>query len=91
MWVFIQGGGFDDDASPNVDGTEIINNSGNSIVFVNFNYRVGIFGFIASQEIQADGNANAGLFDQRAALRWIQTYITQVRLLHIYIGTALEK
>ncbi|KAH8810854.1 Alpha/Beta hydrolase protein [Xylogone sp. PMI_703] len=77
VWFFTQGGGFADDASPNVDGTEIITNSGNNIVFVNFNYRVGIFGFLASQEIQANGNANAGLFDQQAALQWVQQHIAQ--------------
>jgi len=61
-----------------MDGTEIITNSGNNIVFVNFNYRVGIFGFLASQEVQADGTLNAGLFDQQAALQWVQDHIVQV-------------
>jgi acetylcholinesterase len=78
VWVFIQGGGFGDDASPNIDGTQIITNSGDNIIFVNFNYRVGIWGFLASSEIMANGNANAGLFDQLAALQWVQANIAKV-------------
>ena len=49
---------------------------------MNFNYRVGLGGFLASEAIQRDlerdghsGVGNFGLTDQQLALRWIQTYI----------------
>jgi carboxylesterase type B len=39
------------------------------------NYRTGAFGFLSGPTFQEDGTANAGLYDQRMALEWIQTYI----------------
>lgn len=39
------------------------------------NYRLGAFGFLAGPTLQADGTANAGLYDQRFALEWIQEHI----------------
>ncbi len=40
------------------------------------NYRLGAFGFLDGSEFESDGgNSNAGLLDQRAALKWIQTHI----------------
>ena len=42
-----------------------------------FNYRVGLFGFLASAEVRDDPTAsvNNGLHDQRKALEWVQKYI----------------
>lgn len=45
------------------------------MVFVQINYRVGAFGFLASQKIRLDGDLNVGLLDQSKALRWVQQYI----------------
>jgi len=42
------------------------------------NYRVGVFGFLASEEVKKDGNLNTGNLDQRFALKWIQKYISKV-------------
>lgn len=67
-----QGGGFNTLSNPNLNGTQL---ASHDIVVVTFNYRVGLFGFLASQEIQADGNINAGLLDQRKVLQWVQKYI----------------
>lgn len=54
------------------------------IVCVNFNYRVGIGGFLASkaiqEELRADGHEGCGNFgftDQQVALQWVQRYIAQ--------------
>ncbi len=47
---------------------------------VTFNYRVGPFGFLASEKVRSNGNLNAGLLDQRKALQWVQKYITKVSL-----------
>ncbi|KAF4964249.1 hypothetical protein FSARC_7803 [Fusarium sarcochroum] len=53
------------------------------IVAVNFNYRVGLGGFLASSAIKQDlerdgqeGVGNFGLYDQQVALRWVNRYIT---------------
>ncbi|KAH8119018.1 Alpha/Beta hydrolase protein [Phellopilus nigrolimitatus] len=40
------------------------------LVVVTFNYRVGPYGFLASEEIQKDGDTNIGLLDQRKVLQW---------------------
>lgn len=54
------------------------------IVCVNFNYRVGLGGFLASkairEELHADGHEGCGNFgftDQQVALQWVQQYITK--------------
>ncbi|ETS81908.1 hypothetical protein PFICI_06910 [Pestalotiopsis fici W106-1] len=75
VFFHIQGGGFNQNSNPNVDGTGLITASDNSIVVVSINYRVGAYGFLT------DGGtalkANNGLRDQRKALEWVQRYITQ--------------
>jgi para-nitrobenzyl esterase len=48
--------------------------SGDEIV-VSFNYRLGVFGFMASSAFARDSDGSYGLADQRAALRWIQRNI----------------
>lgn len=56
-------------------------------VFVIWNVRVlkhslqlGAFGWLAGPDLQADGTANAGLYDQRLGLQWIQ------RNVHLFGG-----
>jgi para-nitrobenzyl esterase len=48
--------------------------SGNTIV-VSFNYRLGVFGFMASRAFDRPSDGSYGLEDQRFALRWIQRNI----------------
>jgi len=48
------------------------------MVFVGFNYRVGPFGFLASEKVRQNGDLNAGMLDQRIALEWIQRHIKMV-------------
>ncbi|KAJ5632771.1 lipase 4 [Penicillium lividum] len=48
---------------------------GKPVLGVSINYRVGGWGFLASQEILADGSANIGLYDQRMALQWLRENI----------------
>jgi carboxylesterase type B len=48
---------------------------GDGIVYVAMNYRLGAFGWLAGPSLQADGVANAGLYDQRLALDWVQQNI----------------
>ncbi len=45
------------------------------VVYVALNYRLGAFGWISGPTLQSDGTANAGLYDQRLALQWIQKNI----------------
>ena len=78
VWVFIQGGGYANNAQPNYNGTDVITASDSNIIFVNFNYRVGAFGFLASEKVRADGDLNVGLLDERKALEWVQKYIQVV-------------
>lgn len=48
------------------------------MIVVNFNYRVGPYGFLASNEVLAGarGGVNNGLKDQRKALEWVQKHIS---------------
>lgn len=39
------------------------------------NYRLGMWGFLQSPQILAEGSSNAGLIDQRLALQWVQENI----------------
>ncbi|KZO90677.1 cholinesterase [Calocera viscosa TUFC12733] len=75
VYLFIQGGGFNVLSSANYNGTSLVQASDMNILVVNFNYRVGLYGFLASQEIVDDGNTNVGLLDQRMAMEWVQKYI----------------
>lgn len=48
------------------------------MIYVDFNYRVGPYGFLASSEVQSKGSLNNGLKDQRKALEWVQKHISKV-------------
>lgn len=61
----------------NYEGSDLIDAAHGDMVVVNFNYRVGPYGFLASKEI-ADNKTlslNNGLKDQRMLLKWVQKYI----------------
>ncbi|KAF1350447.1 alpha/beta-hydrolase [Lizonia empirigonia] len=77
VYVFIQGGGFNMNGNANYDGADLIDAAGGDMVVVNFNYRVGPYGFLASREIVANQtlSLNNGLKDQRLLLKWVQKYI----------------
>ncbi|KAF3055664.1 Acetylcholinesterase [Daldinia childiae] len=66
VWLFIQGG---------------VERSAQNIILVNFNYRVGLWGFLASERVRGDGGGagdlNVGLRDQREVMRWIRRHIAQ--------------
>jgi para-nitrobenzyl esterase len=52
--------------------------AGNGVVVVSLNYRLGIFGFFPHPGLVAEGSkaGNQALWDQRMALKWVQTNIT---------------
>lgn len=73
---------------PIFDGVNLVSHSlaiNRPVVCVNFNYRVGLGGFLASQaikdELRADGYEGCGNFgftDQHVAFDWVQKYIGQL-------------
>ncbi|KAL8713078.1 MAG: hypothetical protein Q9225_006847, partial [Loekoesia sp. 1 TL-2023] len=50
-------------------------NGSEGVIYVALNYRLGAFGWLAGPTLQSDGIANAGLYDQRLALQWVQEHI----------------
>ncbi|KAH0282788.1 triacylglycerol lipase [Aureobasidium namibiae CBS 147.97] len=75
VYFFIQGGGFNSNSNANYNGSGLIEASNHNIIVVNFNYRVGPYGFLASKEIVKEGNTNNGIRDQIKALQWVQKNI----------------
>lgn len=77
--VWIHGGGFNSGsgAIPIYDGRVL---AARGIVVVTINYRVGVFGFLAhpdlTREAAGGSNANFGLQDMIAALKWVRGNIT---------------
>ncbi|KAK5110708.1 hypothetical protein LTR62_005585 [Meristemomyces frigidus] len=82
VYFFVQGGGFNTNSNANYNGSSLIMAGDFDIVVVNFNYRVGPYGFLAGQEILDGGSINNGLKDQRQALHWVQDNI------HLFGGDA---
>jgi len=75
VFVYIQGGGFNRLSNPNLSGNSLINDGEHDLVVITFNYRVGMWGFLTSQEVKKNGDLNVGLLDQRKVLEWVQKYI----------------
>ncbi|KAM0304066.1 hypothetical protein ACHAO8_011453 [Botrytis cinerea] len=73
--VWIHGGGYGG-GNGQTDFTDLITVNNNRFVVVTIQYRLGAFGFLASDELVRKGVANAGLLDQNFALQWVQEYIT---------------
>ncbi|KAI9818916.1 MAG: hypothetical protein M1827_007737 [Pycnora praestabilis] len=62
-------------ALPFYDGTGVVRQSGGNIIFVAGNYRMGAYGFLAGSTMEREGLPNAGFYDQRAVLQWVQNHI----------------
>ncbi|KAF4551841.1 Carboxylesterase-like protein 7 [Elsinoe fawcettii] len=77
VFLFFQGGGFNTNSNPNINGSGIIRAGELQMVFVTLNYRVGPYGFLSGQEITSRASNNNGLKDQRKALEWVQKYISR--------------
>lgn len=58
------------------DGTGLVQAADHDIIVVTINYRLGGFGFLAGEPVKRNGTFHAGLHDQRAALAWVQSYIS---------------
>ncbi|KAJ6506421.1 Alpha/Beta hydrolase protein [Mycena vitilis] len=75
--VYFHGGGFETGQSSDAPPENIVLSSAEPLIFVTFEYRLGQFGFLAGTPVQQNGQLNAGLLDQRAALQWVQKYISK--------------
>ncbi|KAF2109526.1 carboxylesteras-like protein [Lophiotrema nucula] len=79
--VFIHGGGFMQGSSwyPHYDQASIVRIStelGKPIISITINYRLGVAGFLTSEELRKAGyKANNGFHDQRVALKWVKKFI----------------
>ena len=78
--VYFHGGGFvsGDGSEPRYDGA---NMASRGVIAVTVNYRLGVFGFLASSDAAKESpngtTGNYGLLDQVAALRWVRDNIAQ--------------
>ena len=76
VMVWIYGGGFQFGASsdPRYDGSHL---AAHDVVVVSLNYRVGVLGFLADAQLDAEAgtSGNYGLMDQIAALQWVRQNI----------------
>ena len=90
VYVWIQGGGFNELSQANYDGTGLIKAADMDLVVVTFNYRVGPYGFLAGEEIKKGASLNNGLKDQLKVLQWVQKHISQFggNPDHVVIGGA---
>ncbi|KAJ5449225.1 Carboxylesterase type B [Penicillium cf. griseofulvum] len=53
-------------------------NGSPGIIYVGVNYRLGAFGWLSGQKFKSAGGVpNAGLYDERLALEWVQRHITK--------------
>lgn len=77
VMVWVHGGGFQfgSSATPLTDGTPL---ACKGVVVVTFNYRLGVLGFLAHPDLDAEGpSGNYGLQDQLAALAWVKANISR--------------
>ncbi|KAM5345173.1 hypothetical protein ACJ41O_011035 [Fusarium nematophilum] len=74
VFFFIQGGGFNSNSNPWVNGTGLIQAGDMDMVVVSLNYRVGIYGFLNDGDTVTP---NIGLLDQRKGLEWVQRHISK--------------
>ncbi|HEV2638948.1 MAG TPA: carboxylesterase family protein [Actinocrinis sp.] len=78
VMVWLEGGGFQfgTSAGPLYNGANL---AAHGVVVVTLNYRLGVFGFLARPDLDAEQGSSGdyGLQDQIAALRWVQADIAQ--------------
>jgi para-nitrobenzyl esterase len=77
VMVWIYGGGFvgGQTSAPTYDGTRLAEKG---VVLVSVAYRLGVFGFLAHQDLSREsgkGSGNYGLQDQIAGLQWVKANI----------------
>ncbi|MCJ1312992.1 hypothetical protein MMC25_006668 [Agyrium rufum] len=78
IWIF--GGGLytGSTADPQYNLSGIVRasqDSGEPFIAASMDYRLGMWGFLQTPQLLVEGSSNAGLLDQRLALRWIHENI----------------
>lgn len=74
--LWIHGGGYAVGNAANAGGPNFVSFSNGSVIFVSIQYRLGAYGFLASDDVAEDGTPNAALLDQRAAIDWVSRHIS---------------
>lgn len=84
--IFIHGGGFQGGSGSIYNASEIITTATKvdmPIVVMTFNYRLGLFGFLAGQEMaqrqqsnHSDVSLNNGFHDMSQAIKWARSHIS---------------
>ncbi|KAK8124319.1 uncharacterized protein PG998_000078 [Apiospora kogelbergensis] len=80
IWIYGGGLSLGSTADPQYNLSGIVRASqdmGRPVVGVSMNYRLGMWGFLQTPQLLAEGSSNAGLLDQRLALRWVQDNIAR--------------
>lgn len=72
--VWIHGGGYGA-GSGRADFSPMLAANKGKFVAVSIQYRLGAFGFLASDEVYRNGALNVGILDQQFALKWVQSHI----------------
>lgn len=67
-FVWIHGGGYQAGSASIFDPSTMMETGNNQFVSVVVQYRLGAFGFLASEEVKEKGALNSGLLDQVLAL-----------------------
>lgn len=74
--IWIHGGGFTYGSKDGQDPAGIIArstlNDNDGVIFVNINYRLGLFGWLGGGDV----TPNLGFYDQLVAFEWVQQYIS---------------
>ena len=79
VMVWIHGGAYVGGGSsePRYSNSPLVDRG---VVLVNINYRMGVFGFLASEDLRREGGGaagNYGLMDMVSALQWVQASIAR--------------
>ncbi|KAF2396587.1 alpha/beta-hydrolase [Trichodelitschia bisporula] len=72
-WVY--GGAYIVGSKEGANAAAMIRASKGNLIWVAGNYRLGAYGFLTGTTVEKTATPNAGFWDQRAVLQWIQQYI----------------
>lgn len=75
--VYLHGGGYTMGDHQYEHPPRFLDLADEDVVVVVPNYRLGLFGFLAGEDVLKDGTLNAGLLDQQYALLWVKKHITK--------------
>lgn len=67
--------GYNSGSSASSPGASLVHQADGRLIYVAIQYRLGPLGFLAGDQVTANGSWNVGLLDQRAAIDWVQQNI----------------